>query len=133
MKRLRQRKWMALAVLGFALSQTGCAHLAESVTFGAGVGAAGGMGVGLLNQKSTGSALIGAGIGSILGGALGYLLHHDKPTEVKRTARSTENNDVPLIKMPEADCVQSDYRIEGTTYFGPQLKCTIEKSAVWSK
>lgn len=119
-----------IAVLCIALSLSGCASVGESVLFGAGVGAAAGTGTGLIVQKSAGSALIGAGIGGVIGGALGYLFRKKDHTAA---ASAISDKDLPYIKKPEANCTRLDSKIEGPIWYGPQIKCTIDNPAVWSK
>jgi hypothetical protein len=119
-----------IAVLCIALSLSGCASVGNSILFGAGVGAAGGAGAGLLVQKSAGSALIGAGIGGVIGGALGYLFRQKKSDSGSTAINEKE---LPYIKKPEANCTHLEGRIEGPIWYGPQIKCTIDNPAVWSK
>jgi hypothetical protein len=122
-------KKSTIAVLCMALSLSGCATVGQSVLLGVGTGAAAGTGAGLIVQKSPGSALIGAGIGAVVGGALGYLFHKKSDP----SGPTLKDSEVPFIKKPEANCIRLKSRVEGPLWFGPQLKCTIDKPAVWSK
>lgn len=133
-----RKTFIALA----AVALTSCASMHESILFGAGAGAAAGTGVGTIVEQSVGSALIGAAIGGILGGAAGYLAH-DKENEASASDNSDPmararvkpllNNELPSLLTPEASCTELEERVEGDKYFGPQIMCTIEKPAVWSK
>ena len=109
----------------------------KSILLGAGVGAAGGTGLGLAVQRSPGSALIGAGIGAVIGGALGFLSHKDKERRdallTLPKGKKESRRDLPSLRAPEASCVQKDERIEGNLYYGPQIICTIEKPAIWTR
>jgi Na+/glutamate symporter len=129
----------ALCLLIFAIS--GCASMKDSILFGAGVGAAGGLGIGSAVEPSVGSALIGTAVGGIIGGAIGYLGHkspkgNESPSSEKdgnlRAVKPLLKNDLPSLLTPEASCTEVDERVEGSIYFGPQIRCTIEKNAVWS-
>ncbi len=116
---------------------TGCASMDKSIFLGAGIGTAAGTGIGLAAQQSPGSALIGAGIGAVLGGALGFLSHKDKERRDALLAfskgKKDTRRDLPSLRAPEASCVQKDERIEGNLYYGPQIICTIEKPAIWTR
>jgi hypothetical protein len=74
------------------------------------MGGAAGVGVGLLRQKSVGSAAIGIGIGAVLGGGLAFLLHKDEKKEPQDQGEintgsvspyKTEAGDSPAITSPE--------------------------------
>lgn len=129
---------LTLTLLLAALS--GCATMKDSILFGAGVGAAGGLGVGSAVEPSVGSALIGTAVGGIIGAAVGYLGHRGKnaapAADGKEGLRSPVKpllkNELPSLLTPEASCTEVEERIEGSIYFGPQMRCTIEKPAVWS-
>jgi hypothetical protein len=109
----------------------------KSMLLGAGVGGAAGTGIGLGVEQSPGSALIGLGIGAVVGGAIGFLGHKDKQRRDALLALSRNKKDVkqdiPSLRAPEASCVKKDEYIDGNTYYGPQLICTIEKQAVWTR
>lgn len=119
---------------------TGCASMKDSVLFGAGVGAAAGTGIGSAVEPSLGSALIGTMVGGVIGGAFGYLGHkenqsrksakHDDP--VRASVKPLLKNELPSLLTPEASCTEIEERVEGSIYLGPQIRCTIEKPAVWS-
>lgn len=127
----------ALSLLILAIS--GCATMKDSILFGAGVGAAGGLGIGSAVEPSVGSALIGTAVGGIIGSALGYLAHKPKSNELPnskdeaaRAVKPLLKNELPSLLTPEASCTEVEERVEGSNYFGPQIRCTIEKNAVWS-
>ena len=128
-----------LTLIAVALS--GCATMKDSILFGAGVGAAAGTGIGSAVEPSVGSALIGTAVGGIIGGALGYLGHKDKESKKLRkhdnpmsraSVKPLLKNELPSLLTPEASCTEVEEKVEGSIYFGPQIRCTIEKQAVWS-
>jgi hypothetical protein len=119
---------------------THCASLGQSLLLGAGIGAGAGAGVGLAASHNGQGAAIGGAVGAVVGGAISFLVHDSeerKKFKLKkddfRKWTDQSDNELPTIKAPEASCLKLEERIDGNTYFGPQLKCTIDKSAVWSR
>jgi membrane associated rhomboid family serine protease len=119
---------------------TNCSSLGKSLLLGTGIGAGAGAGIGLAASHNGQGAAIGGAVGAVLGGAMSFLIHDNeqrKKFKLKkdefRKWTDQPDNDLPTINAPEASCIKLDERIDGNTYFGPQLKCTIEKSAVWSR
>lgn len=114
----------------------GCATMGESTLLGAGIGGSLGTGVGLAAQQSPGSALIGLGIGAAIGAGLGYLTHKDneRKQSVLKAMQGKKKEfpaEPPVLNAPHASCYKQDEKIVGEEYFGPQLRCRIEKNAVW--
>lgn len=128
-------KTIAALTLSAYLFQ-GCATLEKSALLGAGIGGSFGTGVGLAAGQDAGSALIGLGIGAIVGTGLGLLAHEDKENKeavlkALRGKRKEVVQEPPMLKAAEASCYKVDEKIDGEEYFGPQLRCKIEKNAVW--
>ena len=95
-----------------------------------------GMGIGAAVEPSPGSALIGLGVGAVLGAGLGYLGYQDKERKKfqnKKSKKQTKKKKIPNILPPEAQCILMEEKIEGTKYYGPQTICTIKRPAVWSR
>lgn len=115
----------------------GCASMEKSALLGAGIGGSMGTGIGLAaGQGDAGSALIGLGIGALVGAGLGLAAHEDKENKdavlkALRGKRKEVIQEPPMLKAAEASCYKVDEKVEGEEYFGPQLRCRIEKNAVW--
>jgi hypothetical protein len=92
--------------------------------------------MGLAVQQSPGSALIGTGIGALVGVGIGYLAHKDKENKdaVLKAIRGNRKEVIqepPMLRSPQASCYKVDEKIVGEEYYGPQLRCRIERPAVW--
>jgi len=46
--------------------------------------------------------------------------------------KNISDEDLPILKAPQANCVRKREYIDGDKYFGSQIVCTIEKHAVWT-
>ena len=124
-------------LIGIAALLNGCASLERTTLLGAGVGAATGTGIGLAASNNATGALTGAAVGAVLGSAFFYLGGKDKEEKtmsLKAMLKSKDKpQDLPYIKAPSARCVRLEEKIDGTIYYGPQLKCTIENQANWAR
>jgi hypothetical protein len=125
-------KLSRIVALVIAILFSGCASMEKSVVFGGVVGAAAGTGAGLLNQKSVGSGLIGAGIGAVLGGALAFLIHKDPPKEVV-SDKEKKDEKVPSITTPDVRRVWVPEKIEGSKFIDGHFEYVIDRPSVWSK
>lgn len=128
-------KIVAACTLSAYLLQ-GCATMEKSALLGAGIGGSFGTGVGLAAGQDAGAALIGLGIGALVGTGMGLLSHQEKENKeavlkALRGKRKEVVQEPPMLKPAEASCYKVDEKIEGEDYFGPQLRCKIEKNAVW--
>lgn len=130
------RMGIIIAIAG-TLFLAACASIEKSALLGAGIGASMGTGIGIGAEPSAGSALIGLGIGAVVGGAMGYLGHKDKENKellLKTLGKRREPpGELPMLKAPQATCYRSGEKIVGEEYWGPQIRCRIEKQAVWSR
>lgn len=113
-----------------------CATLERSTFLGAGIGAAAGTGVGLGVQPNASSALIGAGVGALIGAGIGLLSYEDKQNKeavikALRGNRKEVIQEPPMLRPAQANCYKTNEKIVGEEYFGPQLRCRIERPAVW--
>lgn len=132
-------KEMKKILMGSAAScffLNGCASMDKSLLLGAGMGGSVGAGVGIMAGRNPTGALIGAGVGVIVGAGLGYLGHKDKEDKdavlkALQGKRKEIVQEPPMLKAPEANCYKVDEKITGEEYFGPQLRCRIERPAVW--
>jgi len=110
----------------------GCATMEKSIAFGSGVGAAAGTGLGLAVEQSAGSALIGAGIGVIIGGAIGYLKHHHDERDAPPSL-AAQGDRIPTVKAPEVRRIWVPERIEGNRYIEGHYLFVIEKPSVFTR
>lgn len=124
-------------LIGVSVLLNGCATLEKTTLLGTGIGIAAGTGFGLAASNDATGALAGAAIGGLVIGGMAYLsgkAKEDKDRDLKDLMHSKDKGqDLPFIKSPQAKCVRLDERIEGSVYLGPQLKCTIENQAVWTR
>lgn len=125
-----------IAVLTLCLS-SGCASMEKSILLGASSLGAIGVGVGSAAGQNVGSALLGLGIGAVVGGTMGYLSYSEDEKKRELLKASNKGKDfgknLPLLKAPEASCTRVGERIEADRFIGAHILCTIEKPAVWSK
>jgi len=120
-------------LLSIVLLAPGCASMERSVLFGASVGGASGTGLGLLAEPSVGSALIGTGIGAIVGGAMGYLGHGHKQGAANPEARgATEDDKGPSLSKPEIRKVWQPPRVEGDRYIDGHHIYLLERPSVFT-
>lgn len=119
------------------LALSGCASMERSVLLGAAAGGAMGTGVGLGVEKSAGSALIGLGIGAIVGGVMGFGAHsaeENKRAQWLTPAASKEFKDkVPGMSTPEVRRVWVPEKIEGNKYIEGHYIYVIDRGAVWNR
>jgi Glycine zipper len=115
-----------------------CATPGKSILLGMGIGATTGGTAGAIATNNRRGTLLGALVGAAFGGVTGLIIHDeevDKRTKLEGLdkVRKLNDPDVPSIKAPEASCVKLNERIEDNTYFGPQLKCTIDHPATFTR
>jgi uncharacterized membrane protein YeaQ/YmgE (transglycosylase-associated protein family) len=125
-----------IILLTIAISLSSCATLERSILFSSAVGAASGTGAGLIAEKSAGSALIGAGIGGIIGAAVGYLLHgriSKKEEFIKPLESSKKDDSAPSLTSPEINRIWVPEKIEGNKYIEGHYIYLIDKQSVWSQ
>ena len=133
-----------LTLIGIVILMGGCASIERSTLLGAGIGAAVGTGFGLAVHPNAPSALLGGGIGAAFGAGMGYVGGKDREEKeqkeklkfsagLKEKSKGEKEKDIPFIKAPEAHCATIEEHIDGDTYYGPQLKCTITKGASWAR
>jgi hypothetical protein len=96
---------------------------------------ASGTGAGLIAEKSAGSALIGAGIGGIIGAAVGYLFHNpnNKKEAFLKPLEKNKNDSSPSITSPEINRIWVPEKIEGNKYIEGHYIYLIDKQSVWSQ
>jgi hypothetical protein len=114
----------------------GCSTMQDSVLLGVGLGTATGTAIGIGVEPSPGSALIGAGVGALLGGVFGYLGHKDKERRdalLRSQTKPQKSPDLPTLVAPDASCTEVPEHIEASRYYGPQIQCVIEHAARWSR
>lgn len=129
----RSSRFFRVLIVGIYLALPGCASVERTSLFGASMGAAAGLGTGILIEKSVGSALIGAGIGAALGAGVGFLAHRDRPAKETIARPNVGPNEIPPLLPPEATCQKAEERIDGAHYYGPRLECEIHKPAIWTR
>jgi hypothetical protein len=103
-----------LALISVALFQVSCSTTGKSVATGAIAGAGVGAGTGLFHpQETRGEAVaISAGIGAVVGGVAGYLIHgslKDRDTKVRKT--TLFNLESHGIERPTTGVPVSDFRM----------------------
>ena len=135
-----RKKCLFVGLGALLLVNSGCSTIGQTTLLGAGVGAAAGTGIGLAAQRSPGSALIGAGIGAVLGGAFFFLGAKDqakKDAFLKASLQGKNNKEdqVPMLTMPDVVCHQVEGKLEdsGTKWIGPHQSCEIKKQSVFSR
>ena len=110
----------ALTALSVSSFMVGCSSMEKSIGFGGGVGAITGTGIGIAVEPSAGSALIGAGVGMILGGALGYLGHRTYTiNEIEKPdnkLKLLEPGEEPPLTSPSVERIWIPPKIEGERY-----------------
>jgi|JI10StandDraft_1071094.scaffolds.fasta_scaffold648125_2 hypothetical protein len=116
---------------------SGCASIERSTLLGAASVGALGTGVGIANERSVGSALIGLGIGAIVGGALGFAAHKDQESKRGQLLNPVLTKDfkdkVPAISTPEVRRVWVPEKIDGNKYIDGHYIYVIDRQAVWGK
>jgi len=111
---------------------SGCASMERSLLFGGSVGAAAGTGLGLAVEQSAGSALIGAGIGSVIGAAMGYLGHKQSDRkEGAPTGPMPSDANVPSLTTPEVRRIWNGPRVEGDRYIDGHYIYVLERPSVF--
>lgn len=126
----------SLMALTAAITLSGCASIERSTLLGASIGAAAGTGIGLAAEKSAGSALIGAGIGALFMGTMGYLAHKDKERKDAMMNRSSKDRNAskePMLTKPEVRRIWVPEKIEDGKYYEGHFMYIIEKPSAWSK
>lgn len=131
------RKIYPILILGFAIVLSGCASMRDSILLGAGTLGAVGAGAGAAAGENVGGALIGLGVGAVLGGTMGFLAHKDEEQKkelVKIASRKGKDfgKDLPTLKAPKASCTRVGEKIDGDSFIGAHILCSIERPAVWS-
>jgi len=114
-----------------------CASIERSTLLGAAAAGALGTGIGLAVEKTPGSALIGLGIGALVGGAMGFAAH--KGQEAKRgqfinpLLTKDFKDKVPPLSTPEVRRVWIPAKVEGNKYVEGHFIFVIDRQAVWGK
>jgi len=131
------RKLYPVFIALVALLVVGCATMEKSILLGAATVGATGTAIGLAAGQNTGSAVLGLGVGALLGGTMGLLAHKDREEKeaLLKLGRKGKDlaKDLPTLLAAKASCTKVGESIQGTRYVGPHLVCEIEKPAVWSR
>lgn len=136
---MQKKTYFVPALSAVALLSASCSTIGQTTLLGTGVGITAGTGIGLAAQRSVGSALIGAGIGAVLGSALFYLGAKDQAKRdtlrASLTNKTSKDDQVPMLTMPDVVCHQIDGKLEdsGTKWVGPHQACEIKKQSVFSR
>ncbi len=116
---------------------SGCASIERSTLLGATTFGAVGTGIGLAAEKSAGSALIGLGIGALVGGVMGFAAHKEQEAKRGQLMNPVITKDfkdkVPAISTPEVRRVWVPEKIEGNKYIEGHFIYVIDRQAVWGK
>jgi hypothetical protein len=116
---------------------SGCASIERSTLLGAASVGALGTGVGIANERSVGSALIGLGIGAVVGGVLGFATHKDQESKRGQLVNPVLTKDfkdkVPAISTPEVRRLWVPEKIDGNKYIDGHYIYVIDRQAVWGK
>lgn len=114
-----------------------CASIERSTLLGAATVGALGTGIGLAAEKSAGSALIGLGIGAIVGGAMGFATHKEQESKRGQLMNPLITKDfkdnVPPISTPEVRRVWVPAKVDGNKYVEGHFIFVIDRQAVWGK
>lgn len=125
-----------LIILPLSLALSSCATMEESIFAGAGITGAFGTGVGAAASGNAEGALIGLGIGAVLGGTLGYLGHKEqieKNKVPKNISSKKEDLKTPSLTSPEVRRVWVPEKIDGDKFIDGHYMYLIERNSVWSK
>ncbi len=119
------------------IALSGCASMEKSILLGSAAGGALGTGIGLGAEKSAGSALIGLGIGAIVGGVMGYATHSERDSKraqwLTPAATKEFKDKVPGMSTPEVRRVWVPEKIEGNKYVEGHYIYVIDRGAQWNR
>lgn len=130
-------KTITIQLMSLLLCLSGCASLERSTLLGASAGGALGAGVGTAAGNNVGSALLGLGIGAIVGGAMGFGAHKDQEAKRGQVINPLVTKDfkekVPTLTTPEIRRVWIAPKIESNRYEDGHFLYVIDRPAVWGK
>lgn len=129
-------KSRSIPILILCLAISGCATMEKSVLLGAGTMGAIGVGAGAAAGNSVGSALLGLGIGAVLGGTFGFMGHkeqEEKARQAKSGSKKKDDEKVPSLTSPEVRRVWVPEKIDGGKFIEGHYMYVIERNSVWSK
>ncbi len=126
----------SIPILIISLALSSCSTLKESVLLGAGTMGAVGTGIGTAAGQNVGGALLGLGIGAVIGGAMGYMGHKDQEEKARLTKsglKKVEDPKVPSLTSPEVRRIWVPEKIEGGKFIEGHYMYVIERNSAWSK
>lgn len=129
---------LSVMVLSMTVLTTGCAATRDSILLGAGLGTGAGGAVGLsANHHGAGAPAIGAVTGAAIGGLVGLLIHHSN-TQSDQPVGIADNPtkaDLPLITKPEVRSIWIPPQIEddGRRYVEGHRVYLLEKQSTFSQ
>ena len=119
-----------LSSLFLLLLATGCATQSESITFGLGLGAATGAGMGsLVKPGDLKAAAVSTAIGAAIGAGFGYLAHRGK--EQKGTSIPPPTQKPPKLASPKFRSIWVPSKIEGDQFVEGHRVYIIEDQGKW--
>ena len=127
---MNTNKYITIGAVALALS--GCATLERTTMLGVGFGAATGTAIGLAVEKSAGSALIGAAIGTVVGGTAFYLAGLDRQKK-KDPVDDKKAEAPPMILAPEVTCYEVGAKIENGSKWISPIKFVKSRSRACSR
>lgn len=130
-------KPITIQLMSLLLFLSGCASWERSTLLGASAGGALGAGVGTAAGNNVGSALLGLGIGAIVGGTMGFGAHKDQEAKRGQLLNPLVTKDfkqkVPTLTTPEIRRVWIEPKVEGDKYVEGHFLYVIDRQAVWGK
>jgi hypothetical protein len=122
---------LVAAVSVVALS-AGCTTQGESITFGLGLGAATGAGMGTLVQPGDlKTAATASAIGAAIGAGLGYLAHRDKVKKSAASFPTLPEPKPPKLAAPKYRSIWVPSKIDGDQYIEGHRVYIIENHGKW--
>ncbi|MBI4403529.1 MAG: hypothetical protein HY537_05180 [Deltaproteobacteria bacterium] len=125
-----------LIIIAICIVVNGCASIEQSIGLGATVVGAIGVGMGTAAGGNVRSALVGLGVGAVVGSAVGYLAHrdrHEKETYLKLVSKNNEVSKTPSLTAPEVRRIWVPEKIEGSKYIDGHYEFILERNSVWSR
>lgn len=123
------------AILALPLILNACSTAPKSILMGAVAGGAAGAGLGQAQSQNSGSTAVGALIGAGLGSLIGYLAFNDKQKKDATASSKKESPEelVPFLTRPKIRTYIVPDSIEGNKFIKSHRIFILENPGEWSK